>query len=282
MLDPYKILGVGKDATDEEIKKSYRELTKKYHPDLNAGSKEAENKFKELGEAYELISNKDSREKFSQSQTETTGQERPFYHQTQNPDSRYRRIFEEDNEDLFSSLFRSQAQARNRDSFYSLEITVDETLHGTTKEIALPNGKELKVKIPKGIAEGIKLRFKGHGETGGDAYVEIHYKSSKRFKIEGEDLISELPINLDEALHGTQLDFMTIEGPILLKIPAGVNSGFKLKIKGKGLLRADKKSRGDQYILVTVMLPSKPDTELSSLIKKWIKEHPYNPRSEAS
>jgi DnaJ-class molecular chaperone len=280
MIDPYKVLGVGKDASDEEIKKAYRKLTKKYHPDLNAGSKEAEKKFKELGEAFELISNKDSREKFSQSQTETSGQERPFYHQTQTSDSRYRRIFEADNEDLFNSFFR--AQARNQDSFYTLDITVDETLHGTTKEIALPNGKELKVKIPKGIAEGTKLRFKGHGETGGDAYVELHYKSSKRFKIEGDDLISELPINIDEALHGTQLDFITIEGPILLKIPSGVNTGFKLKIKGKGLLRADKKSRGDQYVILTVMLPSKIDSDLSSFIKKWIKEHPYNPRSEAS
>jgi DnaJ-class molecular chaperone len=286
MLDPYKVLGVTKDTPDADIKKAYRKLSKKYHPDLNAGSKEAEKKFKELGEAFELISNKESRDKHAYSQEAPSQQERPFYHQSQGQGNRYNNIFEGDNEDLFSSFFGSQAKARSRDAHYTMDISVEEAIHGGSREIVLPTGKQLKVKIPKGISEGTKLRFKGHGEPGpkesGDAYVEIHFKSSKRFQIEGDDLVSDLPISLDEAIHGTQIEFTTVDGPILLKIPAGVNNGSKLKIKGKGLPCTDKKSCGNQYVVIRVTLPSTIDPELSQFIKTWTKDHPYNPRSEVS
>uniref|UniRef100_UPI00102AF983 DnaJ C-terminal domain-containing protein n=1 Tax=Candidatus Magnetaquicoccus inordinatus TaxID=2496818 RepID=UPI00102AF983 len=293
-------LGVSKTASDEEIKKAYRKLTKKYHPDLNAGSKEAEKKFKELGEAYELISNKEAREKheFSKQESAHSRQpnppqdERPFYHQTQTGNSRYGSIYEGNYEDIFESLFRGQSKAGNTttqseigsDTLYALEVSIEEVLQGSTKEIMLPNGKQLIVKIPKGITAGTKLRFKGQGAPGvkqnGNAYVEIHYKSSKRFKIEGNDVVSELPISLGEAIHGAELEFMTVGGLINLKIPAGVNTGTKLKIKGKGLPGDDKKTRGNQYIVLKVMLPSKIPPELSRFINQCEKDHPYNPRSE--
>ena len=300
MADPYQILGVTKDSSDDEIKKAYRKLTKKYHPDLNAGSSEAEKKFKELGAAYALIESKEAREQYELSnedsskhqQQENSAYERPFYHQTQDGNSRYSSIYEGGYEDIFESLFRGQGQAgrqpnarQSLDTLYTMDITIDEAIAGGSKQIVLPSGKQLLVKIPKGIAEGTKLRFKGQGLVGpkhtGDAYVEIHYQSSKRYKIDGHDLISELSLTLDEAINGTKLEFITIEGSISLKIPAGVNSGTKLKIKGKGLPSADKKSKGDQYVIVAITLPTTIDSELQEYIKTWSINHPYNPRSEA-
>ncbi len=289
-MDPYKTLGVSKTSTDEEIKKAYRKLTKKYHPDLNAGSKEAEKNFKEVGQAFELIGNKEAREKHEQasdfnssSQQPRGTSERPFYYETQGQQGRYNNIFEGNYEDIFSSMFRGgQKQAASSDNHYTMEISIEEALEGSTKEIILPNGKQLSVKIPKGITQGTKLRFKGHGEKGhkstGDAYVEIHFKSSKRFKLEGLDLVSELPISLDEAINGGKIEFITIDGPIILTVKPPVSSGTKLKIKGKGL--GTGQSRGDQYVLINIMLPKHIDPQLSHFIKQWSKEHPYNPRAE--
>ena len=302
-MDPYKILGVSKEATDEEIKQVYRKLSKKYHPDLNAGSKEAEKKFKEIGQAFELISNKEAREKHSQAEDLRTSSQhgagfsgsRPFYHETQAQNGRYNTLFEDEYEDILASLFRQQASGHKRtpsqkmtgaDTLYTMEISVEEAIHGSSKQIVLPNGKQLIVKIPKGIQAETKLRFKEQGELGikqaGDAYIKIQLKSSKRYTIEGLDLVSELPINLDEAINGTEIEFQTIEGLIRLKIPAGANSDTKLKIKGKGLINPDQKNRGDQYVGLKVVLPPKVDPELSQFIKQWQKTHPYNPRAEVS
>ena len=154
------------------------------------------------------------------------------------------------------------------------------------KKSFCPNGKQLKVKIPKGSKRAPSYCFKGYGEPGtrsgttGDAYVEIHYKSSGRFTIEGDDLISELAVSLDEAINGAQIEFITVEGTISLKIPAGVSSGTKLKIKGKGLRWENKPVRGDQYVVISIKLPRHPDHELSQFIRTWAKNHPYHPRPE--
>lgn len=281
-MDPYAILGVSKNATDEEIKKAYRKLTKKYHPDLNAGSKEAEKKFKEIGHAFELIGTHEARQKYEQGEADQGmphgfSQQRPFYHETQTGGGRYTSRFEGDYEDILSSLFHSAAGAASHGhTRYLLEISVEDALFGSTKEIVLPNGKQLKVKIPVGIEEGTRLRLKEHGE------VEIHYKSSDRFTIEGKDLISELPVSLDEAINGAAVEITTLGGKISLKVPAGVSSGTKLKIKGKGLRGENETSRGDHYVLISIKLPPHPDHELRQLIKTWSQHHPYHPRTEGT
>ncbi len=292
MINPYTVLGVTKDASVEEIKKAYRKLTKKYHPDLNVNGKDSEKKFLEIGKAYELIGTKEAREKYDQQgqfrensfgSNEQSGYEdntyqRPFYRDTQAQDrGRYSAIFEGGFDDILSSL---------REITYTLDITIEEAIHGVTKEIQLPSGKQLKVKIAKGTSEGTKLRFKGQGlptrKSGvlSDIFVEIHFSATKRYRIEGFDLVTDLSISLDEAINGTHLEFNTVDGPIMLKIPSGINTGSKLKLKGKGLLLANKKNRGDHYIIIQIMLPAVIDDELHDWIKNWTKNHPYNPRKE--
>jgi DnaJ-class molecular chaperone len=298
MIDPYKILGVSKTATEDEIKKVFRSLAKKYHPDLNPGNKASEQKFKEINDAYSMIGTKEAREKFDKGENinenfynEAPGTGRPFYRDFQDGEGRYTRYYQENGDNIFSSIFEglgdrgSEFNIPGQDHVYKMDVDIKDAVHGAEREIVMPDGKRLKVKIPPGIEEGAKLRFKELGGTGygkgksGDAYVIISIKPSDIFKIIGKDIETDVSVTLDEAVNGSKINVPTIDGSVLLTIPEGVNTGTKLRIKGKGMPGRAGKDRGDQIVNLKVILPADIDNKLKDFIKNWSKDHPYNPRS---
>jgi DnaJ-class molecular chaperone len=307
-MDPYEILGVPKTATDDEIKKSYRKLAKKYHPDLNPNNKKAEQEFKKISSAYELIGTKEAREKFEKGSfneqfANSQFRSGPFYNESQRNGGRYTHYFEGDDEDVFRSFFSGFAGKGGRPGFntadfnpkdmpgqdhlYKMDIDIKDALSGSEREIMIPGGKKLKVKIPAGIEDDAKLKFKGQGGPGigkgkpGDAYVEVSIVFPKDFKRTGNDLELEIPVSMDEAVNGLKIKVPTVDGAVMLSIPPGANTGTKLRVKGKGLPHQHGKGRGDQIVVLKVILPEKPDSEFTEFIKKWSKDHPYNPREKS-
>lgn len=298
MTDPYSVLGVAKTATQEQIKSAYRNLAKKFHPDLNPGKKEAENKFKEINAAYELIGDEEARGKFDRGETEAQQRaqqeaEAQSYYQSQQRagGGRYSRSFGDDfgdggfsEEDIFANLFRSRAHQPmpGQDELYQMEVDFSEAALGSERMITLPNGKKLQVKIPAGISSGSKLRLKNEGGPGqkgapnGDVYVEIKVKPLAGFVRHGNDIETELPISFIEAMTGAEIKVNTISGAVMLSIPPGVNTGSKLRIRGKGI--AIPNQPGDQIVILKVVMPKKIDPELQAAVKSWDGKFNYNPR----
>jgi len=299
MIDPYATLGVPKTASEDEIKKAFRKLAKKYHPDLNPGNKESEHKFKEINEAYGMIGTREAREKYERGETINENMYRdasgsrsgPFYRDFQDGSGRYTYYYEGDADDILSSLFGGMGgkaggfDIDGQDRVYTMEIDLTDAVHGAEREIVMPDGKRLKVKIPPGIEEGAKLRFKGQGGAGhgkgepGDAYVAISIRPSDMFRLAGKDIETDVSITLDEAVNGAKINVPTIDGTVLLTIPAGVNTGAKLRIKNKGMPAHGGKERGDQIVNLKVVLPENVDSQFRDFIKNWSQSHPYNPRS---
>jgi DnaJ-class molecular chaperone len=295
MKNPYTILGIEKTSSDDEIKKAYRALAKKYHPDLNPGNKDIESKFKEISVAYKLIENKEARDKYEkgiydEAQAGESFNNRPFYNEFQEGDSRYTYHFDGNAEDIFNSFFsglggREGMNAHGRDHMYQMEIDLKDAVKGIEQEIILSGGKRLKVKIPPGIGPGERIRFKKQGAPGigtgnpGDAYVEILIRQPSAFVVKGLNLEMEILLNINEAVNGTKINIPLIEGNVLLTIPPGVKTGERFRIKEKGITAGKGKKRGDQIVIVKIVLPDNPDEEFREFIKKWYDKHPYNPRA---
>lgn len=298
MIDPYYVLGLSKNASDEEIKKNYRKLAKKFHPDLNPGNIEAEKKFKEISHAFDLIGTPENRAKFDRGESVEQQEqaykdfmnrrERPSYYDTQHEGGRYSYFFGEDmgGEDFFENLFgRSRGHRMDfpgEDLRFQMEVDFVDAALGTEKYITLPSGRKLKVKIPGGIEDGKKLRFKGLGSPGsgrgvpGDAYVEIKIRPLEGFSRHGDDIETELPISFMEAITGAEVEVPTIDGNVLLKIPPGVSSGTKLRIKGKGAGVGEK--RGAQIVVLKIVMPKEVNPSLKAAIENLKGQFNYNPR----
>jgi DnaJ-class molecular chaperone len=292
MRDPYEVLGVKKTATDEEIKKAYRALAKKFHPDLNPNNKDMEPRFKEISASYKQIENKEAREKFEKGiheehSTESPKKTRTYSNDFQEDGGRYAYHFDGDADDLFKNFFSDRgagnADLPGKDHLFSLEIDLKDAIHGIEREVTLGEGKRLRIKIPAGIENKEKLRIKNQGGKGigkgqpGDAYIEINIRPSSFFKINESNLEIEIPISIDEAVNGATIKVPTIDGTIMMKIPPNVNTGTKLRIKEKGM-PIKGKSRGDQIVIIKISLPVKIDFEFKEFIKNWTKNNPYNPR----
>lgn len=283
MTDPYELLGVAKTATLDEIKKAYRKLARKYHPDINPGNKEAEKKFKEISHAFDLIGTEEARKKFDRGETEDQQREQyeRFYRDTQGPHSRYSQSFDEnvDMDEIFSQLFGQARRRREpRQEIYQMEITLHEALAGGEKVITLPSGKTLQVKIPAGIEEGKKLKFKSMGVQGGDVLVQILIRPDSRFRMEGKDLHTNVDISFFEAALGGEISIPTIEGNVLMKIPAGVSSDSRLRLKGKGLGHGEQ--RGNLIVTLRVVMPKTIDPALKHGLQDLAGKFSYNPRGE--
>ncbi len=262
--NPYTLLGVKKTASEAEIRKAYRALAKKYHPDVNPGDVAAETKFKEITAAYNLLSNKDLRRQYDTGQVDSSGQQQnPFAGgfggrsgpQFQTGFGGFGGIGgQDDMAELFSSLFgmnmggmrggmnRRQARpAKGADVRYKMQISLADALKGGSKTLDIG----LKVKIPKGLKDGQVLRLKGKGQPGqhggpsGDAKIEITVKPHKNLTRKGDSLYLDLPISLTEALHGAKVKVDMPSGAVQLSIPPGTNSGKKMRLKGKGVGAGD-------------------------------------------
>jgi DnaJ-class molecular chaperone len=315
--DPYSVLGVSPTATQQEIRNAYRKLAKSLHPDLNPGNKQAEQRFKDVAAAYELIGDEKKRKAYEDAKAQRAAEEeamrarqsadaRHFYYETQGPEfaSGYSQGFSF--EDLFGDSFRGRARGGARagarsqsgpvpgeDEYYRMDVELGDVIKGAQRDLTLPNGKHIRVKIPAGVAEGMKLRFAGQGGPGiqggppGDVYVELFIKPSSEFKREGNDLEMELPITLSEAVNGGEIRVPTLDGNVMLRVPGGISSGTRLRIRGKGIPvrgktgeRGVPAERGNLYVKTKIILPTTLDDELKKAVSEFEKRHPYDPRAD--
>lgn len=282
--DYYEILGVSKNASDDEIKKAYRKLAVKYHPDKNPGDKAAEEKFKEISEAHEVLSDKQKRARYDQFGHAGVGGasgSNPFQNGSFNFNGQN---FNFDFgggglDDILGSIFGFGGGQRrpSRGADYRTTVTLDfeEAVFGTTKTVTA-DGKELKVKIPAGIDDGMSIRLSGKGGaapkggTNGDLYVFIRVKPHKHLTREGSIILSEKRISMVEAALGTTVDVETVDGDVRMKIPAGTQSGTPFKLSGHGvpLMRTDG-DRGPHIVTVIVETPKNLSKRQKELLEEF-------------
>lgn len=301
--DPYEVLGVAKGASQDDIRKAYRKLAKKLHPDLNPGNAESAERFKDVASAHDILSDPDKRARYDRGEIDGAGAERPqqrYYREYADAGGarRYHSSagFEDmgDASDLFADLFgRSRAGGGARsarmpgqDVQYRLEIDFLEAVLGAKRRITLPNGNALNLTIPEGVAEGHVLRLKGKGASGmgggapGDALIEIAVRPHPLFVRQGDDIVIELPITIDEAVLGGKIEAPTVSGRVALSIPKGSTSGQILRLRGKGVKHRDGKAHGDQLVKLKVVMPPRIDSELEEFMKRWRDGHRYDPRAD--
>ncbi len=298
MRDPYEVLGVPRGASAEEIKRAYRKLAKKLHPDLNPGNPRIEQAFKDVAVAHDLLGDEEKRARFDRGEIDATGAERParsYYKNDTQGDrrARYRGFDGEEayfDGELFADLFRGRDRGlriRGADVSYAVDADLLEAATGVKRRLTLSDGKTLEFSIPPGTEDGQTLRLKGQGRPGlggapaGDAFIEIRIKPHLLFQREGDDVHIELPIALQEAILGATVDLPTVDGKVAIKIPRGVNSGTVMRLKGKGIVNQTTKRRGDQLVKLKVVLPDIIDKELSDFVERWGKAHPYDVRVKA-
>jgi DnaJ-class molecular chaperone len=308
--DPYKVLGVSRDATADQIKTAYRKLARGLHPDLHPNDKQAEDKFKKVGAAYDLLGDAKKRARFDAGEIDANGSERARGRARGGASAGGGGGFGgfggfgfggESAQDIFDELLRRKDKGRAKgwspfddqpgtapasggDAHFSLKITFAEAALGATKRITLTSGKNLDVKVPAAAKDGSTLRLKGQGHAGrgggaaGDALIEIQVSPHPFFKREGDDVTLDLPVTLAEAIGGAKVTVPTIDGKVAVTIPPGANSGTTLRLKGKGAGAAG--ARGDQLVTLKVMLPDRADDELADFLKKWESKHPYDVRKK--
>jgi len=298
--DPYEILGVAPTASADDIQKAYRKLAKKLHPDLNPGRPEAEEKFKEVASAYDLVGNEEERKRFDNGEIDATGAERPrqnYYrdYASSAQDHPYadNSGFADfmDSEDAFAELLRrstrAQANRRGHDLEFRLPIDFLESIAGANKRLTLPDGRTLDVAIPPGITEGQVLRLRGKGAPGsgkggfGDALIEVEIKPDRSFTRQGDDIYLEWPITLTEAVLGGRIKVPTPTGAVTMSVPKGSNTGTTLRLRGKGAPR-HAGGHADQLVKLKVVLPKEPDPELETFVSNWEGGKTYNPREEVT
>jgi DnaJ-class molecular chaperone len=301
MADPYDILGVPRDARHGDIRKAYRRLAKKHHPDLNPGNEEAEARFKDISAAYAILGDEEKRARFDKGEIDETGAERPEQHSyrhyaDQEPGFKYRRWThsegDEDLGDIFADLFGRRGSGREAgfsipggDISYSLTIEFLEAVNGAKKTVTMPDGKQLAITIPSGLKDGQTLRLKGKGRPGigggesGDALVTINVREHPVFRRDGDTIRSTVDLTLNEALSGGRIRVPTVSGAVNVSVPANSNTGDTLRLRGRGAMNRSTGKRGDHLLEMRVKLPKGADDELRTMIADWEARHPYDPRA---
>lgn len=301
MKDPYKILGVARDASAADIKRAYRQLAKKLHPDLNPGNEKVEQQFKEVSQAYGIVGDEEKRKKFDRGEIDSSGQEAQpaggFYREyaSSGQGAKYRPFdFGGDInvEDIISDLFGgrprgAQGKQPGPDVSYTAPVDFVDAAVGATKRMRLSDGKVLDLTIPPGSTDRQTLRLRGQGMPGrnggppGDAYVEIHLQPHAFFTRKDNNIHIDLPVSLQEAVLGATISVPTVHGKVSMRVPPGSNTGKTLRLKGKGVVDRKTKTPGDQYVTLKVVLPETPDPALQEFVETWAKDHPYDPRRKA-
>ena len=312
MRDPYTVLGVPKSAGADEIKKAFRGLAKKFHPDQNKTDPKAKEKFSEANSAYEILGDEKKRAQFDRGEIDAEG--KPRFHgfdgfgggrrRPQPGAQEYEHNFSGggaggprggfDPSDIFADFFgggargrgRSRAAPKGEDLQGAVTVSLTEAVQGGSARVALANGRTLEVRIPAGIEDGKQIRLKGQGNPGpmggepGDALVTVRIAKHPFFRVEGRDLRLDLPITLYEAVLGGKVQVPTLGGAVEMTLPPGTNSGRILRLRGKGLPPAGTTAAGDLLVTLRVTLPEKTDAEFEGLMRKWQSMNPYDPRKD--
>ena len=301
--DPYQELGVSRTASADEIRRAFRKLAKQFHPDKNPGNKTAEERFKRLSAAFDVVGDEDKRKKFDNGEIDADGHEinrgfaggDPFsrgggFGGGQGPGAQFEGV---DLNDILGEMFGGRGggaragrggfggPAKGADVRAQVAIDLEEAIQGGRKRIAFSDGRTIDVTIPKGAAEGQVLRLKGQGAPGragpGDALIELVIKPHPLYRREGDNLVMDLPVSIPDAVLGAKVEAPTPEGPVTLTVPKGANAGATLRLKGRGLAGANG-VRGDLLARVQIVLPDPPDPELERFAETWRKQRPYTPK----
>ncbi len=311
--DYYALLDLEKSATQDEVKRAYRQLARKYHPDINK-DEGAEDRFKEIGEAYEVLSDPEKRAAYDQlGKGWKPGQDfQPppdwdagFEFSGASPGAApgdphdYSEFFE----NLFAGMRRSEHSARSQREFHArgedhhakIFIDLSDAFSGASRQIMLRvpevdeaghlvlRNRTLNVQIPKGVGEGQHIRLKGQGSPGmgklpaGDLYLEVNFNPDKLYRLSGRDLFIDLPVAPWEAALGASVKVPTPAGPIMLKIPAGSFQGRELRVKGRGM---PGKQPGDLYAVLKIVLPPADNDEAKKVYEDMARELSFDPRAD--
>jgi DnaJ-class molecular chaperone len=287
-LDPYATLGVARTASEDEIRKAYRKLARKHHPDVNPNDRKAEERFKEISFAYEILSDKDKRARFDEFGMQglaegfdpaqareyarwSQGASRSPFHET------FTQTGDVDLEDLLSGMFggrRARGPARGRDAEGDIEVEFLDAVRGGEVRVQVAGRGTLRVKIPPGSETGTKIRLAGQGDSGdsgapaGDLFLTLHVRPHAFFRREGRDLHLDLPVTISELVLGASVEVPTPDGPVTMKIPARSTSGRVLRLRGKGAAKLGAAERGDLYVRLVAELPDPADPRLEAIAKE--------------
>lgn len=292
MIDPYQALGVAKGANDKEIKSAYRKLAKELHPDKNKDNPKATERFSDVTKAYDLLLDKDKRAQFDRGEIDAEGnptapfgfgggggyQRRPAGQQPDfgNAGADFGDIFEGlfgggGGGSPFGSRQRTAPPAKGANVAYRLKVEFIAAATLQKQRITLEDGKTIDLSLPKGVEEGTQMRLSGKGRAGpggnGDAIVTIHINPHPFYKRDGDNITLELPISLKEAVEGAKIKVPTVDGPVMLSIPPGSDSGKTLRLKDKGF-HGKSGARGNQLVTLMIVLP-KADEKLAEFVKDW-------------
>jgi DnaJ-class molecular chaperone len=287
MRDPYAVLGLGRDASDEDVKRAFRRLAKRLHPDVNPGNRALENQFRELNSAYELLSDPAKRKRFDRGEIDAEGKERGFGFGGTRARTRGGATFSDFSlDEVFQEFLRRGRRsaagaragaARAEVTSQGLRIGFLEAALGAKRQVALSDGRTVEVAIPAGIDSGQKLRL--HDTQAGDIHLDITVDPHPQFTRKDRDIQVELPVSLADAVLGATLTVPTIHGDVAVKVPKGSNSGALLRLKGKGI--ATSVGAGDQYVRLRVMLPDPVDPELTLYLERWAERRRQKVRGSA-
>jgi len=292
----YSVLGLERTASDEEIRKAYRKRVRELHPDLNPGDPGAEEKFKKVSAAFDILGDAEKRARYDRGEIDAQGEERAqqsYYRQHAGTErgARYHSTagFEDfgDASDLFGQFFGGRGRAvhmRGQDRRYHLDVDFRDAVQGATRRLTMPDGGTLDVTIPAGIRSGATLRLKGKGGPGmgegppGDALVEVEVRPHPVFTREGDDILLDLPITIDEAVLGGKVEVPTLSGRVAMTVPAGSSGGDVLRLRKKGVAPKGR-APGDQRVTLQIVLPEEIDPDLARCIETWRETHGYDPRT---
>ena len=312
MRDPYQVLGVGKSASADQIKAAYRKLAKTLHPDLNPGNKKVEERFKDVSAAYDLLSDPEKKRRYDAGEIDASGAERPqhAYYRTYADGRRggkYREHMGAEGfgfEDLINDLFRGTGAGMGpgaggaagggmggrgrgpggrapggQDVSYTLNVPFLDAVNGGAVRLTLASGKTLDVTIPGNAKDGEVMRLKGQGAAvapggpAGDALVTLAVEPHAHFRREGEAIVLDVPVTLQEAVLGAKIEVPTLEGRVAVSVPKGANSGTRLRLRERGARDRKTGKRGDLFVALRIVLPEGGDAQLEDFVAKWGRQY---------
>ena len=281
--DPYKVLGVARDATEKQIRAAFLKIAKTSHPDLNPDDRKAEERFKAAANAHDMLSDADKRAKFDRGEIDGTGQEQARGGYRSHADSaagaRYGGGTFSDDElsDILSGLFRNGARpgatgpVRGRDHRYTLMVSFVDAAQGGPQRINLPDGGEINVTIPPGTEAGQTLRLRGKGGAGtppGDALIDIQVGTHPQFRRDGANIELDLPVNFRDAILGARVTVPTLTGAVTMAVPPGSDGGTRLRLRGKGIPAIGTSPAGDLYATIRITI-GPADDALREFLTGW-------------